>query len=67
MSRSEAIVVNRGELEQALREWESDAEREDWSEREDDERFRDSADYLFDKLKANKGGKAVEPPPSGDD
>ena len=57
MSRNEAITINRGELADALQEWEAEADANDWPQRTDSARHTDNADYLFDKMIANKGSK----------
>lgn len=55
MSRSEAIVINRGELQQALNE----LDEEDFSGKD---RPIDNGNRLFDKLMSNKGPAATSPP-----
>lgn len=34
-------------LEAALRKWDADSDQNEWQDRVDDDRFRDSAEYLF--------------------
>lgn len=51
----EEITITRGSLIAALRKWDEDAKGENWPERTDDQRFADSADYLLDAMKADRG------------
>ena len=44
------IEITRSSLIEALRQWDADAKDNGWSERDDDERFADSADYLIGLL-----------------
>lgn len=47
----ETITITRGQLADALRKWDEQAKAENWAERSDPDRYADSADFLFGKLK----------------
>jgi hypothetical protein len=42
-----AQSINRDELTEALRKWDAEAKAANFQDREDDQRFADSANYLF--------------------
>lgn len=53
--RERQHLVTSKELEAALKQWNVDADRNGWSDRVDDERFADKADYLIHTIRLNRG------------
>lgn len=48
------ISVSTSDLAAAVKEWDAEARAQNWRERADEGRFRDSADYLLDKVEARQ-------------
>lgn len=51
----EAVIsISKSDLAKALETWEAKAKAEGWTERDDSERHRDNAEYLFGLLTGNQ-------------
>lgn len=44
------ITVTKDDLSHALQKWDSESKGAQWAERADEDRFNDSAEYLFNLL-----------------